>query len=133
MICPKCNKGELQEHDFSPYIGVCDNLDCGALFNESGEEMDNPYIIYQKDKTKVYVCECVREKCKKLTRWTIRRDDNTGFGHLLGIISFNGRWRQYTTKFEPNTEWSSGCKRKICDFEDILNVRWHASIRRKRK
>jgi hypothetical protein len=47
----------------------------------------------------------------------------------MGMISFNPRWRQYTTKFEPNTEWSSGCKKKVCEFEDMINRKWRLSVK----
>lgn len=34
MICPICKKGNLEEYDFDKEMGVCDNLDCGEVFEE---------------------------------------------------------------------------------------------------
>ena len=89
------------------------------------------FIIYEKGKTKVYILKCLKiPKGKKLPIYLIRRDDNTGYGHLLAIISFNGRWRQYITKFEPNTEWSASCKEQICIFENRINYEWRQNLNR---
>ena len=82
------------------------------------------FIIYEKEETRVYICEGIIPKGKKLKTYNIRRDDSRGLAHYLGTISFNGRWRQYTTKFENDTEWSSGCKKKISEFEDKINMKW---------
>jgi len=93
------------------------------------------FIIYQKGETRVYIHKGSKRRFKnnkwvktKLYWYGIRRDDNTGYGHLLGIIKFDGGWRQYVTHFESNTKWSSGCKKKICEFEDMLNQKWRKSI-----
>lgn len=82
------------------------------------------FIVYQKGETKVYIHRFIKEKGRKLFRYGIRRDDKTGYAWLLGIIQFDGAWRQYVTIFEPQIRWSSGCKKKICEFEDKLNARW---------
>ena len=37
MICPICHYGELEEHDFSTELGICNNLGCGAIFTQKGE------------------------------------------------------------------------------------------------
>lgn len=89
----------------------------------------NDFIIYERGEVKIYVCGPAKEKHKKLPIYMIRRDDKTGYADLLGIISFNPRWRQFTTKFESGTQWSSGCKRRICDFEDIINAKWRVSLK----
>ena len=81
------------------------------------------FIIYERGETLVYINQC-RNKGKKTKLFTIRRDDKTGYAHLLGIIKFDGAWRQYVTEFEPNTKWSAGCKKKIAEFEEIINKKW---------
>lgn len=43
MICPKCNKGSLEEIDFYDYIGQCDT--CGAMF----EDTSSPYSGIEKE------------------------------------------------------------------------------------
>ena len=95
------------------------------------------FIIYQKEDTKIYIHKGARNVWRngkwrptKLYWYGIRKDDDTGYGDLLGIIKFDGGWRQYVTHFEPSTKWSSGCKKKICEFEDMLNIKWRQSIRK---
>lgn len=83
-----------------------------------------PVIIYEriydkKKKVRVYINQCHNKGKTKL--FTIRRDDSQGFAHLLGVIKWDGAWRQYVTEFEPDTKWCSSCKRAIADFEDKLN------------
>ena len=48
MKCPKCRKGELQEDSMSLSIGICDNLECGAVFEERGSII--PASVSQDDK-----------------------------------------------------------------------------------
>lgn len=86
------------------------------------------FVIYQKGIILVYIHEGRIEKGHKLPWYGIRRNDSTGLAEWLGVISFNGGWRQFTTKFEPNIEWSSSCKKKICKFEDILNKKWRDGL-----
>jgi len=94
------------------------------------------FIIYQKGTTRVYIHKGTRKTWRKgkwiknkLCWYGIRRDDDTGLADLQGIISFNPRWRQYTSKFESDTEWSSGCKQMICIFENKINREWRLSVR----
>jgi len=87
------------------------------------------FIVYQKGETKVYIHKGRIEKGHKLCWYGIRRDDNTGLCHLLGIIKFSGAWRQYVTEFETDSVWSSGCLRRICEFEDMLNKQWRKRVR----
>jgi hypothetical protein len=93
------------------------------------------FIIYEKGTTKVYIHQGSKRSWRnnkwvktKLYWYGIRRDDDTGYAALMGIISFDGGWRQYVTHFEPNTKWSSGCKKKICEFEDMINEKWRKSL-----
>lgn len=88
------------------------------------------FIIYEKGETKVYIHQC-HNKGKKTKLFTIRRDDDTGYGRLLGVIRFNGAWRQYVVQFEPETIWSSGCKKNICKFEDLINGKWRKSWKKR--
>lgn len=128
MICPKCNKGELQECEFDGCIGECDNLNCGALFNESGQELPDVFTIYERADKKVYIYnKGIKLRNRKLPIYHIWCDENKA-SSIFGVISFNAKWRQFTTKFAKNTEWSAGCKRLICDFEDVLNEQWRESI-----
>jgi len=89
------------------------------------------YIIYKKGTTVVYINENNKVKNRKMLTYSIRRDDDTGLGYFMGLIRFDGGWRQYITEFEPNTKWSSGCKRKICDFEDLITKKWRDKIKLK--
>lgn len=100
-----------------------------SLSRKEGETVKE-FIVYQRGRTRVYIHKGRREKGHKLCWYGIRRDDSTGLCALLGIIKFSGRWRQYVTEFEPDTVWSSGCKKRICEFEDLLNARWKKKVRR---
>jgi hypothetical protein len=81
------------------------------------------FIIYEKGETKVYINQC-HNPGKKTRLFTIRRDDDREYGYLLGVIKFDGGWKQYLTFFEPDTKWSAGCKKKIAEFEEIINKKW---------
>lgn len=96
------------------------------------------FIIYRKGTTRVYIHKGTRTFWKnnrwvkhKLCWYGIRRDDDTGLSLWLGIISWDGAWRQYVTCFEPNTKWSAGCKKKIAEFEDIINNEHRLRIRKR--
>jgi len=97
-------------------------------------QKESEWIVYQKGLTKVFIfAKGVKIKSHKLPIYHIWREEGTAHANsIIGVISFNGRWRQFTSKFCENTEWSSSCKRRICDFEDILNVKWRISVRRKK-
>ena len=93
--------------------------------------------IYEKGETRVYIHQCQRnfkwDKVKKKTEtYGIRRDDKTGFAHWLGAIRWSGAWRQYVFEPEPNTQWSSGCKKKMCEFEDMINTRHRNKLKKAR-
>jgi len=89
------------------------------------------FIIYEKGKTKVYINKNNKQKDRKLFTYSIRRDDKYGLAQFLGLIRFDGGWRQYITEFDKNTKWSSGCKKKICEFEDKLNLKWRKNLNAK--
>lgn len=90
------------------------------------------FVIYEKGKTKVYINQC-HNKGKKTKLFSIRRDDEHGLCWFLGIIKFYGAWRQYATMFEPDTIWGAACKRKICEFEEMLNKKFREGHRKCRK
>lgn len=82
-------------------------------------------LIYEhkRDKVTIYINECHRGP--RITRvFAIRRSDRKSRGYLLGIIKFSPGWRSYVTEFEPKTMWSSSCKKKICEFEDMMTKKW---------
>jgi hypothetical protein len=85
-------------------------------------------IIYERGKTKVYINQC-HNPGKRTNLYTIRRDDKQGFAWILGIIKFDGAWRQYVTEFEPNTKWSAGCKEEIAKFEREINKKWRKKFK----
>jgi hypothetical protein len=102
-----------------------------SLHNELKEYKTKEFIIYEKGETRVYIHKFKKRKGFKLDWYGIRRDDNRGLACLLGIIKFDGGWRQYVTEFEPDTKWSSGCKKKICEFEDMLNKKWRDNLKKR--
>jgi len=85
-------------------------------------------IIYEGKETKVYINEC-HAKGRKTRIFAVRRDDKTGKGFLLGLIKFDGGWRQYIFHPGPNTKWSAGCKEEICKFEREVTKKWRSSLR----
>lgn len=87
------------------------------------------FIIYENKGIKVYINQCHNPR-KKTKLFAIRRDDKTGCGHFLGSIKFSGRWRQYVSEFKEGTIWSSGCKKRICELEDILNKKFREKHRK---
>lgn len=91
------------------------------------------FDIYKSKTVRVYINQC-HNKGKKTNLYAIRRDDTTGCGRFLGTIKWDGAWRQYVTEFDSNTKWSSGCKKKICEFEDMINQKHRENSKpRKRK
>ena len=81
------------------------------------------FVVYEKGETKVYINQC-HNPGRKTKAFAIRRDDKKGCAWFLGEIKFSGAWRQYVSEFEPGTIWSAGCKRKIAEFEEILNKKF---------
>jgi hypothetical protein len=108
---------------FKEFNKLINNKEIGVIYQEE-------FIVYENDNTKIYIHPFEKEKNRKLVQYGIRRDDHTGFAHLLGLIKFNGGWRQYITEFKPNTIWSAGCKEKICEFERMMNEKWKKNIKK---
>ena len=89
------------------------------------------FIVYESKGVKVFINQC-HTHGMKTKLFSIRRGDNTGLGHLLGVIKFSGRWRQYVSGFERDTIWSAGCKEKIAEFERIETKKWRDSLKKKK-
>ena len=83
--------------------------------------------IYEGKGTKVYINEC-HAKGRKTRIFAVRRNDKYGLAHLLGLIKFDGAWRQYIFFPESNTKWSAGCKEEICKFEREMTKKWRTSL-----
>ncbi len=88
-------------------------------------------IIYEGKETRVFINQCHNPK-KKTRLFSVRKDDDSGFGELLGIIKFSGRWRQYIFEPEKNTIWSKSCLSGIIEFLDKINKEERAKWRKKK-
>ena len=87
--------------------------------------------IYQNKDTRVYINQCYN-KGKKTNLYAVRSDNKRAYGELIGIIKFDGGWRQYVLFPEPNTKWSAGCKEAISKFEREITNKWRNKLRRKK-
>ena len=83
-------------------------------------------VIYSGKNSTVYINQC-HNPGKKTKLFAIRKYGKTGLGELLGIIRFDGAWRQYITEFLPDVKWSAGCKENIAKFEREMNKKWRQS------
>ena len=88
-----------------------------------------PVTIYENKNTLIYINQC-HNKGKKTKLFAVRKNDRTGIGYLLGTIKFDGGWRQYILFPEPNTKWSSSCKKAIADFEEKQTKKWRKNLRK---
>jgi hypothetical protein len=88
------------------------------------------FPIYQKRGTYIYIHKGTKKtfdyhKKKWVNRKTfwygIRKNSKSGLMEILGIIRFNGAWRQFVFEPQPDTFWSKGCLEKINEFLDKLN------------
>jgi len=50
---------------------------------------------------------------RKTGMWRV---ESRNHGFLLGMIQWNGQWRQYCFFPEVQTVWSEGCLRDLADF-----------------
>ena len=82
-----------------------------------------PITIYEAGESKVYINQCHAKK-RKTNIYTIRRDDDKGFGHYLGLIYFNPRWRQYVFESSDDVIWNSMCLIGINTFLVKINNQW---------
>ena len=86
------------------------------------------FIVYQKGSTLVYIHKGTKKSfnnkkwIKHKTYWYgIRKNSESGLAEILGIIQFNGGWRQFVFMPQPETYWSKGCLQRINEFLDKLN------------
>ncbi len=86
--------------------------------------------IYEGKDVRVYINEC-HAKGRKTRIFAVRRDDKKGCGKFLGLIKFNGAWRQYIFYPENNTIWSAGCKEEMAKFEREITKKWRDSFNKK--
>jgi len=82
------------------------------------------FVVYQKDDTLVYIHKGIKEKGHKLPWYGIRKNDSGGMYEWLGLIRFDGKWRQFVSEFAENTKWSAGCLEKIAEFERKITLEW---------
>lgn len=86
-------------------------------------------IIYENKTTKIYINQC-HNKGRKTKLFSIRKDDSTGLAELLGIIKWNGRWRQYVFEPKKDTMWSHGCLAEVSYFLIGLNIKKAMEIKK---
>jgi hypothetical protein len=76
---------------------------------------------------KIYFVKVTRGKKfkkRKTPIYTVRKDSDKSLGELLGVITFDGAWRQFVFIPSPKTEWSSGCLTLIAGKLEELNQQW---------
>lgn len=88
------------------------------------------FIVYEGKTSKVYINQ-YNNPGKKTKLFLIKVDNKKYIGVILGRIKFDGAWRQYVSEFSPGTVWSAGCKRKVAEFEDILNKQFRDKIKKR--
>ena len=86
--------------------------------------------IYKTDYVHVYINQC-HNPGKKTNLFTVRRNNKSGLAHLLGIICWDGAWRQYIFMPCPDTRWSSSCLQGITDFIKKINKEHREKLRKK--
>jgi hypothetical protein len=65
--------------------------------------------------------------------YIIRKNSEYALAERLGIIKFDGAWRQFVFYPDADTRWSSGCMDLINNFIKDRNQKWRKSILRRRK
>jgi hypothetical protein len=81
----------------------------------------NLITIYESESTRVYINQCHNPR-KKTQLYSVRKDSSTGLAEHLGLIKWNGAWRQYCFFPDLETLWSSGCLQGIIDFLTEINA-----------
>lgn len=76
--------------------------------------------IYENKKVRLFINQC-HNKGNKMNLFTIRRDDSTGLGEVLGMIEWSGRWRQYILTPLKQSVWSAGYLSNIVTFIEKQN------------
>jgi len=87
-------------------------------------------IIYETEKVRVFINQC-HNPGKKTWLYSVRKDvDRKCAGQFLGVIKWNGAWRQYCFYPDKETYWSSSCMQGITDFlmeiTQIQRAKWRA-------
>ena len=88
-------------------------------------------VIYQSESSTVYINEC-HSKGKKTRTFAVRKNDDTGLAHCLGLIKFSGAWRQYVFEPDQETMWSAGCLEEIAKFLKEVNAKWRKTWQKKK-
>lgn len=87
--------------------------------------------IYKRGKVHVYINQCHNKG--KTNLFAVRRDDKTGYACLLGLIKYDGAWRQYIFLPDENTKWSDSCLINISNFCGLqtkkLRVKWKTKLK----
>lgn len=79
--------------------------------------------IYERGEVRVFINQCHRKKGTKTKLYAVRRDDASGYAHILGLIKWHGSWRQYVFFPDCHTVWSSTCLQGINHFLIKINTR----------
>jgi hypothetical protein len=75
------------------------------------DERKAKYIRFELAEEKLHVREA------KTQQWIIV---SVSSNDILGVIKWNGPWRQYVFHAGPNTFWSVGCLNDVQEFIDDL-------------
>jgi len=97
----------------------------------------NDFIVYKNDKSIVYIREDSQpnKKSGKLPKFIVYKDyDDLFWGRVrylkLGVIKFDGGWRQFVFFPEPDTKWSADCILKINNFLLLVNAEWKKGLKK---
>ena len=86
-------------------------------------------VIYERGENRVFINQC-HNPGKKTWLYSVRKDSSKGLGELLGLIKWNGAWRQYCFYPGNQTFWSSSCMQGIIEFcieiTQIQRMKWRA-------
>lgn len=58
---------------------------------------------------------------RKTSVWSVM---NIRHNDQIGIIQWDGGWRQYVFTAFPSTIWSSGCLKDVQEFIEALMAEW---------
>lgn len=71
-----------------------------------------------------------RKKDRKTDIWIVNKiNSNIEIVEKLGIIKFDGAWRQFICETANNTKWSASCFDQISDFLKEQNNKWRNKIK----
>lgn len=78
----------------------------------------DPVTVYQGKDSRVYIEEVYNSG--KKTRLFFVKDSDVDGVYFIGLIKWDGAWRQYIFEPEANTKWSAGCLAEIAMFCNIM-------------